>query len=81
MTTTISEKGQLVIPKPIRQRRQINAGDDFEVLAPDGTDDIVLRKIQRPPNEGLADLLLRFPVKGFSVPARRKQFPRKPPKL
>lgn len=80
MTTTISEKGQLVIPKPIRQQRQIRAGDDFEVLAPEGTDDIVLRKVRRTPNKGLADLLLRFP-KGVSLPARSKQFPRKPPKL
>ena len=81
MTTTISEKGQLVIPKPIRQRRKILPGDDFEVLAPEGTDDIVLRKIRRTPNEGLAELLINFPVKGFSVPARSKQFSRKPPKL
>lgn len=81
MTTTISEKGQLVIPKNIRQRRHIRPGDDFEVLAPEGTEDIVLRKIQRAPNEGLVDLLLRCPVKGFAVPPRSKQFPRKPPKL
>ena len=80
MTTTISEKGQLVIPKPIRQRRQIRAGDDFEVLAPDGTEDIVLRKVRRAPNKGLADLLLRFP-KDVSLPPRSKQTPRKPPKL
>jgi len=80
MTTTISEKGQLVIPKGIRERRQIKAGDDFEVLAPEGTEDIVLRKLRRTPNKGLADLLLRFP-KGFSLPPRSKQFPRKPPKL
>ena len=80
MTTTISQKGQLVIPKRIRQQRQIRAGDDFEVLTPEGTDDIVLRKIRRAPNKGLADLLLRFP-KGVALPPRSKQLPRKPPKL
>jgi AbrB family looped-hinge helix DNA binding protein len=80
MTTTISSKGQVVIPKPVRDRRNIRSGDDFEVLTPEDTDDIVLRKVQRLPNQGLAELLRKAP-RGLTIPPRRRHMPRKPPQF
>ncbi len=40
--TTVSSKGQIVIPKDVRDRLKITAGDQFEVVErPDG---VLLRK-------------------------------------
>jgi AbrB family looped-hinge helix DNA binding protein len=77
MTTTLTTKGQIVIPKEIREKNGLMPGDDFEIHS--GSEaEIVLRKIQRRPNQGLVDLLLACPVKGWTIPARRKEFARKP---
>jgi hypothetical protein len=32
MTTTLSVKGQLVIPQPVRDRQKLKAGTDFTVI-------------------------------------------------
>jgi AbrB family looped-hinge helix DNA binding protein len=52
MTTTISSKGQVVIPRPVRERLEIRAGDDF-VLLELANGDILLRR-SRPPRRSLA---------------------------
>jgi AbrB family looped-hinge helix DNA binding protein len=57
MTTVLSQKGQIVLPAPVRQMHRLSAGDDFEVSIED-EDTITLRRISRPPNHGLFDLLL-----------------------
>ena len=45
--TTVSSKGQIVIPKDVRDRLKITAGDRFEVVErPDG---VLLRKAQAKP--------------------------------
>jgi len=77
MTTTITSKGQVVIPKAARDQRRLMPGDDLEVLLPDGSDDVVLRKIQSQPNAGLMAALHK--MRGLRIPARRKRFARRPP--
>jgi AbrB family looped-hinge helix DNA binding protein len=79
MTTTLSAKGQVVIPKRVRETRCLRPGDDLEVLTPDGTDDILLRKVQRRGNVGMMDALRK--MRGLKVPERIKHLPRKAPKL
>ena len=73
MTTTLSAKGQIVIPKKIREVKRLRAGDDFDVSLEE--DAIVLRPLRR--SKGLIEVLLACPVKGLAVPRRRKDFPRK----
>lgn len=47
VTTTISSKGQLVIPRPVRERHKFRPGDDF-LLFELSNGDILLRRIRRP---------------------------------
>ena len=68
-----------MIPKRVRVRRNLRAGDDLEVLAPEGTDDILLRKVQRPANAGMMEALRQ--MRGLKVPTRIKEYPRKAPKV
>ena len=68
MTTVLSQKGQIVLPVPVRQRLHLSAGDDFEVAVED-EDTITLRRISQPANRGLVNLLLACPS-FFKIPAR-----------
>jgi len=68
MTTVLSQKGQIVLPVPIRQRLNLVAGDDFEVTIED-EETITLRRISQPANLGLVDWLLACPS-SFDVPPR-----------
>jgi AbrB family looped-hinge helix DNA binding protein len=68
MTTVLSQKGQVVLPVPIRQHLHLAPGDDFEVSVEDD-DTITLRRISRPANRGLIDHLLACPS-SFEIPAR-----------
>ncbi|MDQ3624316.1 MAG: AbrB/MazE/SpoVT family DNA-binding domain-containing protein [Verrucomicrobiota bacterium] len=68
MTTVLSQKGQIVLPVPVRQKLHLLAGDDFEVAIEDD-DTITLRRISQPANRGLVDLLLACPAP-FEIPAR-----------
>ena len=67
MKTTVSTKGQLILPAEIRQRDNIEPGQEFEV---ERIDRGVYRLLRRepPPNEGLVDWLLACPEKGYFVP-------------
>ncbi|MBI3853535.1 MAG: AbrB/MazE/SpoVT family DNA-binding domain-containing protein [Verrucomicrobia bacterium] len=47
MTTTISSKGQVVIPRPVRERHRIRPGDDF-LLFELSNGDILLRHVRAP---------------------------------
>jgi AbrB family looped-hinge helix DNA binding protein len=47
VTTTISSKGQVVIPRPVRERQKIHPGDDF-VLFELSNGDILLRRVRMP---------------------------------
>ena len=67
MKTTVSTKGQLVLPAEIRQRDNIEPGQVFEVERIDRGEYRLLRR-EPSPNEGLVDWLLACPEKGYFVP-------------
>jgi AbrB family looped-hinge helix DNA binding protein len=67
MKSTLSTKGQLVLPAEIRHRDAIQPGQEFEIERLDhGKYQLTL--IQPPPNQGLVDWLLACPEKDFFVP-------------
>jgi len=67
MTTSVSSKGQIVLPAEIRRRDGIKAGQEFKIERLKSGDYRLIRQKRRP-NKGLVDLLLACPVKGFFVP-------------
>jgi AbrB family looped-hinge helix DNA binding protein len=67
MKTTVSSKGQLVLPAAIRQQDDIQPGQEFEIERLD-RGEYRLKRCARAPNEGLVELLLQCPVKDFFVP-------------
>jgi len=67
MKTTVSSKGQIVLPAEIRQQDRIEAGQEFEIERLD-RGEYRLRRRSAPPNEGLVDWLLSCPHKGYFVP-------------
>jgi AbrB family looped-hinge helix DNA binding protein len=66
MKTTISTKGQLVLPAEIREQDDIEPGQEFEIERIDRGEYRLKRKT--PQNEGLVDWLSACPDKGFFVP-------------
>ena len=67
MKATVSTKGQLILPAEIRQRDNIEPGQEFEVERINRGEYRLLRR-EPPPNEGLVDWLLACPEKGYFVP-------------
>jgi len=67
MKTTVSTKGQIVLPAEIRQRDGIEAGQQFDVERVECGEYRLVRRDPRR-NEGLVDWLLACPEKGFFVP-------------
>ncbi len=67
MRTTVSTKGQIILPADIRRRDGIEAGQEFEVERIDRGEYRLVRRAPRP-NEGVVDWLLACPDKGFFVP-------------
>jgi len=67
MRTRVSSKGQIVLPAGLRQRDGIKPGQEFDVERIDRAEYRLIRK-DPPPNQGLVDLLLACPAKGFFVP-------------
>jgi AbrB family looped-hinge helix DNA binding protein len=68
--TTVSTKGQIVLPTELRQRDGIAAGQEFELKRVD-RGDYRLKRNARRRNEGLVKLLLACPVKGWFKPVVR----------
>jgi AbrB family looped-hinge helix DNA binding protein len=68
VTTILSQKGQIVLPRAIRTQLQLEPGDDFEVIVEDD-ETITLRRISRPANRGLVDHLASCP-EPFEIPTR-----------
>ena len=76
MTTSIGERGELVIPKVIRTSRKIQPGDNFEVITDeDDLDLILLRRIRQTANAGLLKHLTARPnkVQRLRAPPRRPE--------
>jgi AbrB family looped-hinge helix DNA binding protein len=67
MKTTVSTKGQIVLPAELRHRDGIEPGQEFEVERL-GADEYRLLRVTPAPNEGLVDWLLACPRKGYFVP-------------
>jgi AbrB family looped-hinge helix DNA binding protein len=67
MKTTVSSKGQIVLPAEFRQMDHIERGQEFEVERLDRGDYRLIRRTV-PQNEGAIDWLLACPQKNFFVP-------------
>jgi AbrB family looped-hinge helix DNA binding protein len=67
MRTTVSTKGQIILPAEIRKRDQIEVGQAFDVERID-RGEYRIRRCEPLPNEGLVDWLLACPEKGYFVP-------------
>jgi AbrB family looped-hinge helix DNA binding protein len=52
VTTTLSQKGQVVIPQEVRNKLRLRPGDDFIVLYSEAGD-ILLRPVRRKNGRGL----------------------------
>lgn len=70
MTTVMSPKGHIALPAAIREELHLSPGDDFEIEIEDA-ETITLRRISKPANHGLIDLLLACPAE-FELPDRDK---------
>ena len=67
MRTTVSSKGQIVLPAEFRQVDRVEPGQEFDVERVDRWDYRLVRRTA-PPNEGAIDWLLACPRKDFFVP-------------
>ena len=67
MKTTVSSKGQIVLPAELRQQDGIEAGQEFEVERLDRGEYRLVRR-EAAANDGVIDWLLECPEKGFFVP-------------
>jgi AbrB family looped-hinge helix DNA binding protein len=66
MKTTVSSKGQIVLPAELRQQDRIEAGQEFDVERIDrGEYRLVRRSV--PSSAGAVDWLLACPGKGYFV--------------
>jgi AbrB family looped-hinge helix DNA binding protein len=72
MRTTISTKGQIVLPAELRREDGIEPGQEFEIERIDRGEYRLKRQEPRH-NEGLVDLLLACPVKGWFQPLDRTE--------
>lgn len=67
MKTTVSSKGQVVLPAELRERDGIEPGQVFDVERLDRGDYRLVRRSTRQ-NDGVVDWLLACPAKGYFVP-------------
>lgn len=67
MKTTVSSKGQIVIPAELRHQDQIEPGQEFSIERIE-SGEYLIKKLPKGNNKGLVDLLLSCPVKGWFVP-------------
>ena len=65
--TTMSSKGQLVLPAEFRRQDRIEAGQEFDIERIDRGEYRIVRRTARP-NDGVVDWLLACPKKGYFVP-------------
>jgi AbrB family looped-hinge helix DNA binding protein len=67
MKTTVSSKGQVVLPAELREQDQIETGQQFSIerIEPG---EYLLKKLAVPENAELVDWLLSCPIKGWFQP-------------
>jgi AbrB family looped-hinge helix DNA binding protein len=67
MTTSLSPKGQIVLPAAIRKQDRLRPGQQFEVeRVRDG--EYMIRKLREPDEFNLVEWLLSCPVKDWFQP-------------
>ena len=64
MTTSVSSKGQIVLPAEIRRKDRIKVGQEFEIERLAAGEYRLVRK-KKPQTKGLVAWLRRCPAKGF----------------
>jgi AbrB family looped-hinge helix DNA binding protein len=67
MTTTVSSKGQIVLPAELRKQDGVESGQQFEIERINRGEYRLVR-VEPPKNDGLVEWLLCCPEKGFFVP-------------
>jgi AbrB family looped-hinge helix DNA binding protein len=67
MKTTVSSKGQIVLPAELRRMDGVEPGQEFDVERLDFGDYRIVRRAARR-NQGAIDWLLACPRKDFFVP-------------
>lgn len=67
MRTTVSSKGQIVLPAEFRKMDRVKPGQEFDVERLDRGDYRFVRRATRM-NEGTVDWLLACPHKNFFIP-------------
>lgn len=67
MRTTVSSKGQIVLPAEFRKLDQVEPGQEFDVERLDRGEYRLVRR-NPPPNQGAIEWLLSCPAKGYFVP-------------
>lgn len=67
MNTTVSTKGQLVLPKELREQDRITPGQKFEIERLEAGQ-YLLKRVPVGDNAGLVDWLLSCPEKDWFVP-------------
>ena len=67
MRTTLSTKGQIVLPAEIRREDGIKPGEQFTFERID-RGEYRLKRIPRPVNDGLVEWLSRCPERGYFEP-------------
>lgn len=67
MKTTMSSKGQIVLPAQLREMDHLEPGEEFTVERLEPGEYRLVRRAP-PTNEGMIDWLLSCPDKGFFVP-------------
>ena len=66
MITTVSSKGQIVLPAELRKQDGVESGQQFEVERINRGEYRLVR-VEPPKNDGLVEWLLSCPEKGFFV--------------
>jgi AbrB family looped-hinge helix DNA binding protein len=72
MKTTLSTRGQLVLPADLRREDDVRPGEEFEITRVE-RGEYLLRRVRRAPNAGLVKLLFDCPEKGWFEPLSRTE--------
>ena len=65
MTTTMSSKGQVVIPAEVRERQNLRPGD--QLVIEERKDEVILKKARRQRKKSLLQWMLDCPAPDFRI--------------
>jgi AbrB family looped-hinge helix DNA binding protein len=72
MRTTVSTKGQIILPAEIRREDDIKCGQEFQIERID-RGEYLLKRTEKRRNQDLVKLLLSCPVKNWFQPLDRTE--------